>query len=124
MIRTLLRSAWAAAALAAAALSGCNSDEEILGRPAPEIILSTPSGVYTVKTGRELLIAPEYRNAEEAVYVWLLDGEPCGDGPAYRFVGEEEGSRYLDLRVTTPGGTAAEQLRIDVEALTVSLPHR
>ncbi len=54
----------------------------------------------------------------EAVYVWLLDGEPCGDGPAYRFVGEEEGSRYLDLRVTTPGGTAAEQLRIDVEALT------
>ena len=57
MIRTLLRSAWAAAALAAAALSGCNSDEEILGRPAPEIILSNPSGVYTVKTGRELLIA-------------------------------------------------------------------
>lgn len=125
MIRTLLRSAWAAAALAAAALSGCNSDEEILGRPAPEIILSNPSGVYTVKTGRELLIAPEYRNAEEAVYVWLLDGEPCGDGPAYRFVGEEEGSRYLDLRVTTPGGTAAEQLRIDVEALTppyITLP--
>ena len=84
MIRTLLRSAWAAAALAVAALSGCNSDEEILGRPAPEIILSNPSGVYAVKTGRELLIAPEYRNAEEAVYVWLLDGEPCGDGPAYR----------------------------------------
>lgn len=47
-------------ALAALLTTACNKDEVILDDRdhAPVITLDSESGVYTVKTGRELTIAP------------------------------------------------------------------
>lgn len=111
--------------LAIATFAGCNTDEEIAAGPLPEILLDNATGVYTVKAGRELRIAPAYRHAEGAAYRWTLDGKVCSEEAAYTFRSEATGSYDLDLRITTAAGTDQEQLRIDVATLTppyITLP--
>lgn len=113
------------AACAVATFTGCNTDKEIVAGPPPEIVLDNATGIYTVKAGRELRIAPDYRHAEGAAYRWTLDGKLCSEEAAYTFRSETAGSYDLDLRVTTPTGYDEEQLRIDVAVLTppyITLP--
>ena len=66
-------------AAAAVLLSGCNRSEVITTDPAPVIALDNPSGVYTVKVGREVTIAPTVNHADGALYTWLVDGAEAGD---------------------------------------------
>ena len=47
----------------------CNKDDVITGEEvtpgnAPEIIIDSETGVYTVKKGREITIAPLFRNLD------------------------------------------------------------
>ena len=63
-------------ALAALLTTACNKDEVILDDRdhAPVITLDSESGVYTVKTGRELTIAPTVEYAEAPILRRTISG--------------------------------------------------
>ena len=90
-------------ALAALLTTACNKDEVILDDRdhAPVITLDSESGVYTVKTGRELTIAPTVEYAEGATYSWIVDGKLAGSEPTYTAVFTELGEVYITFRVET-----------------------
>ena len=93
-------------ALAALLTTACNKDEVILDDRdhAPVITLDSESGVYTVKTGRELTIAPTVEYAEGATYSWIVDGKLAGSEPTYTAVFTELGEVYITFRVETAAG--------------------
>ena len=64
---------------------------------APNIILDSETGIYTIKSGRELVIAPEYESAEEAEFKWTLSGEVIGSSPSLHFIREEAGQYFITL---------------------------
>lgn len=108
-------------------MTSCNKDEVIeqtVTEP-PEIELDSPTGVYTVKTGSTLTIAPTYRHADGATYHWELDGATVGTSPAYTATWTETGAFYLTLTVSNDAGSDSEELRVDVvdtAAPVISLP--
>ena len=80
------------AVLAGAVLFSCR--EEITP-PAPGIVLDSESGMYTVKAGRTITIAPTYTNAGDAEYSWTLEsGEELSDAPVLEFMREESGRDF------------------------------
>ena len=101
--------------------SSCNIDEEITTALPPEIILDSNTGIYTVKEGREIVIAPNYESAEGATYSWTMNGEVLSTSPSLSFVGEEIGEYFIVVSVTTEGGTDSEEIRVDVIALEVPM---
>lgn len=107
-------------ALAALLTTACNKDEVILDDRdhAPVITLDSESGVYTVKTGRELTIAPTVEYAEGATYSWIVDGKLAGSEPTYTAVFTELGEVYITFRVETAAGKTEAELRVDVLELT------
>ena len=107
-------------ALAALLTTACNKDEVILDDRdhAPVITLDSESGVYTVKMGRELTIAPTVEYAEGATYSWIVDGKLAGSEPTYTAVFTELGEVYITFRVETAAGKAEAELRVDVLELT------
>ena len=94
----------------------CNIDEEIASSY-PKITLDSRTGVYSVKQGREIVIAPQYESAEGAIYRWTMDGRLLGTEPSLRFMREECGEYYIRLTITTAVGSDSEELRIDVKEL-------
>ena len=110
-------------AAAGAMLSSCRED---ITPPAPDITLDSESGIYTVKSGRTITIAPTYTNAGDAEYSWTLEGgEKLSDAPVLEFMREETGRYYIVLTVSNAGGSAQAQIRIDVQDITpptISLP--
>ena len=100
-------------------LSSCIIDEPITTANPPEIRLDSETGIYTVKVGRELIIAPNYESAEEASYLWILNGDVIGTAPSLSFVREEVGEYYIVLRVTTEAGSDSEEIRVDVVDLEI-----
>ncbi len=95
-------------------LSSCNKDDEIRADMPPVIMLDSESGVYEVYAGAEITIAPEYKNAEGATFLWVEDGRVYGNGPSFSAVWDEVGQHYITLTVTTAAGSASEELRVDV----------
>lgn len=115
MIRNLC---FSTAALLLALLASCNKDDVITdGGPKPVITLDNPDGIYPVKVGKSVTIAPTVEHAEGAVYAWILDDKPAGSGPTFTFTAEQAGVYFLIFRVETPNGTAEEELRIEVNRL-------
>ena len=102
-------------------LAGCNSAGIVeLTRPAaPEIILDSRTSSYAVKRGRQVVIRPEYRYVDDASYAWSIDGRVVGREPSYTFVGDDAGEVWLQIEVTTPNGSAREEIRIDVMELAI-----
>lgn len=105
------------ALFAALIFAACNKDGEITVERAPVIELDSQTGVYTVKVGREVTIAPTVRYADNAIYSWTVDGKPAGTDPTFTATFTEEGEVYATFRVETPAGKAEEELRIDVVPL-------
>ena len=104
--------------------SSCNIDEEITTSLPPKIVLDSNSGVYTIKQGRELTIAPSYENAEGATYSWKLDGRLIGNDASLSFMREAVGEYYIVLTVTANTGSDSEEIRVDVlelETPTISI---
>ena len=99
--------------------SSCNIDEEITTSLPPKIVLDSNSGVYTVKQGRELTIAPSYENAEGATYSWKLDGRLIGNDASLSFMREAVGEYYIVLTVTANTGLDSKELRVDVVELEI-----
>ena len=97
--------------------SSCNIDEEITTSLPPKINLDSPTGIYTVKQGREVIIAPGYESAEGATYSWTMDGRLVGNEPSLTFMREECGEYFILLTVTTNYGSDSEEIRVDVMEL-------
>ena len=99
--------------------SSCNIDEEITTALPPKIVLDSETGIYTVKLGREIVIAPGYESATNATYSWVMDGEVIGTEPSLSFTGEKLGKHYISLTVTTNSGSDKENIRVDVIELEI-----
>ena len=85
----------------------------------PSIILDSPTGIYTVKVGREVVIAPTYEDAEGATYSWKVESEVIGTSPTLTFTEDEVGEYFITLTVTTESGSDTEEIRVDVVALEI-----
>ena len=114
--------------MAVTILVSCNKDDVIedeVGQK-PEIILDNETGFYSVAAGETLTIAPSYRNASGASYLWTLDdGTVIATTPELTRVWPETGTFYVTLTVSNKAGRASEDLRIDVTAPAapvISLP--
>ena len=101
--------------------SSCNIDEEITTALPPKIYLDSSSGVYTVKQGREVIIAPSYENAEGATYSWKMDGRLIGNDASLAFMHEAVGEYYILLTVTADTGSDSEEIRVDVVELEIPM---
>ena len=99
--------------------SSCNIDEEITASLPPKIYLDSDSGIYTVKQGREVIIAPSYENAEGATYSWRMDGRLIGNDASLAFMRESVGEYYILLTVTADTGSDSEEIRVDVVELEI-----
>ena len=99
--------------------SSCNIDDVITTSLPPEIILDSETGIYTVKQGREITVAPSYKNVEGGQFLWTIDGEVIGTSPSLRFMENETGEYFILLSVTAESGTAKEEIRIDVIDLEI-----
>ena len=99
--------------------SSCNIDEEITTPLPPKIYLDSDSGVYNVKQGREVIIAPSYENIEGATYSWKIDGRLIGNEASLSFMRESVGEYYILLTVTANTGSDSEEIRVDVVELEV-----
>ncbi len=108
-----------------AALGSCNRDGVIEAGAKPTITLDNPTGVYYILTGEQLVISPTYTNTEGASYLWSEDGETIATTPTLRSVWSEAGTYYLTLTVTNTGGSATEEMRVEVSepvSPAISLP--
>jgi hypothetical protein len=103
----------------AAIILSCNIDEEITASQPPNIVLDSESGIYTVKQGREITIAPTYEQADNATYRWTMDGEVIGTAPSLSFSSNELGEYYISINIVTDGGSDEEEIRIDVVELEI-----
>ncbi|MBR6630418.1 MAG: cell surface protein [Alistipes sp.] len=92
--------------------SSCNRDE-VLTADLPEIIIEG-DGIYSIKVGEELRLAPDYRNSDGATFEWRIGNDVVGTERAYVFMAEEAGEVYITITVTTDAGNDSEELRIDV----------
>lgn len=99
--------------------SSCNIDEEITTALPPKIVLDSENGIYTVKQGREVIIAPSYENVEGATYSWRMDGRLIGNDASLAFMREAVGEYYILLTVTTDTGSDSEEIRVDVVELEI-----
>ncbi len=100
-------------------ISSCNKDDIIVdnGTLKPIIILDNVSGVYNVKVGKELSISPTYRNADDALFSWTIDGKLVSNQKAFSHTWEEAGDVFITLRVDNENGYAAEELKVEVKDL-------
>lgn len=92
----------------------CNKDNTLTALPAPRIVPDSETGVYTVKVGRTLTIAPEIEHGENALYEWVIDGRVVGAEARLTRQWPETGVYYVTFRVRTKGGKAEAELRVDV----------
>ena len=88
--------------------SSCNRDE-VLTADLPEIIIEG-DGVYTVRVGDEVRLAPDYRNADGATFEWVIDDVVVCQERAYVHYAEAVGSLYVTLTVTTDAGSASKEM--------------
>ena len=101
--------------------SSCNIDDVITTSLPPKILLDSETGIYTVKEGREIIIAPNYDLSEGAANSWTMHGEVLSTSPSLRFLPEEIGSYFITIAVTTDAGSDEEEIRVDVIALEIPI---
>lgn len=105
--------------------ASCNRNETIEAGKLPEIILDNAFGVYQVKAGAELTIAPKYNNAEKATFSWTSGGATLATTPTLTKRWNDAGRFYITLTVTTKSGSASEEILVQVSELAppvISLP--
>lgn len=100
-------------------LYSCNKDEMIATKNlAPVIELDSERSVYTIKSGRQLTITPVYKNVDNAIYIWTIDGKLYSRSPDLFFQSDELGIHYANIRVDTEYGTDQEEMKIEIVELT------
>lgn len=111
--------------------AACNKDDLITEevKQPPVIELDSDTGIYTIKVGRQLTIAPTYKFADDALYAWTSDGKLISSEPTLHYAWEQVQELYLKLRVDTPDGYAEEELKVDVlelapPAISLAIPSK
>ena len=104
-----------------AVASSCNIDNVITTSLPPKIRLDSETGIYTVKEGREIVIAPNYESVEGATYSWTMKGKVISTSPSLHFVQDEVGEYFVTIAVANDAGTDEEEIRVDVMALEVPI---
>ena len=99
--------------------SSCNIDEDITTILPPKITLDSENGIYTVKTGREITIAPSYESVQGATYCWTMNGEVLATTPSLTFMRETIGEYFITISVRNDGGITEEEIRVDVVDLEI-----
>ena len=100
-------------------LIACNKDDLVIdeSNQKPVIELDNETGIYTVKKGQNLTIAPTYKYAEDALFAWTIDGKLISSDPTLTYSWPESGEKYLTLRVDNKNGYAQEELKVEVVEL-------
>lgn len=106
--------------LALIALS-CNKDGVIVAEGGvPEITLDSTTGIYTVRVGEELTIAPTYKNVDDSTaYSWAIDGVVVSVADSYTFTPQAAGEIFISLEVANFYGVTSEEIRVDVTQLQI-----
>lgn len=96
--------------------SSCNKDEQVeIDQPmTPQITLDSETGIYTVKVGRELTIAPTVQYAENALFSWTANGKLLSTEPTLTYVWNEAAEVYVLFTVQNENGKAEEELKVEV----------
>lgn len=109
-------------------LWSCNTDNDITApdRKPISVTFDNLSGVYELKTGKQLSITPAVENAVNPRYKWTNDeGKTVATSLTLTFSSETEGVFYFTFHVDADNGSASEEVRIDVLSQiipTVTLP--
>ncbi|MDE5744882.1 MAG: PKD domain-containing protein [Paramuribaculum sp.] len=107
-------------------LFSCTKDDIIEVKASPEIEIDSETGVYTTKVGRELKIAPVYKNCgDDAIYQWKIDSKTIATTPVLTYTWDVTGKYYVTVAVSTNDGHASEELLVEVVDLAkpvISLP--
>lgn len=101
--------------------SSCNIDEEITTSLPPKIILDSETGIYTTKTGREIVISPSFESSDDATYSWIMEGRLLGTAPTLTFMRDIVGEYYIVLTVKTDAGSASEEILVEVLDLDIPI---
>lgn len=99
--------------------SSCNIDEELTTMLPPKIVLDSETGIYTVKQGREIVIAPVYEQAEGATYCWTMNDRVIATTPSLSFKSDTLGEYFITVAIRTEGGSDEEEIKVDVVDLEV-----
>ncbi len=92
----------------------CNIDDDIEALPKPQIVFDSSDGIYTVKIGHELTLAPQIVNGDGAEIAWSIDGEVVCREPSFTRVWTVPGRFYVSVVVSAAGGTARDEIAVDV----------
>jgi len=87
---------------------------------APEIILGNETSTFLVKAGKTIVIKPQYKNAENAVFSWKQDGKIIGRDDSLVFCSSELKDFFINLDVSNEVGTSNKEIKISV--LKLMLP--
>lgn len=94
-------------------LAGCNSDKKFT-IVKPSITLDNDQGVYTVKLGNELIIAPDFTDLGNGSVTWIMDGSTIAEGLVFKQVWTQLGTFYITIKATNEAGSAIEEIRVEV----------
>lgn len=96
--------------------TSCNKDDVIEDPTGkiPIIALDNDNGIYSVKVGHELTITPEVRNADGAIFTWLINGKLVSASQTLTIIFDIPQELYAIFRVETLNGTAEEEIKIEV----------
>ncbi len=97
-------------------LFSCNKDdviEDSTGKK-PVITLDSETGIYSVKTGRDITIKPTVENNSGAIYSWIIDSKLVSTSPELTISFDKPQEVFVIFRVETLIGTAQEELKIEV----------
>lgn len=100
-------------------LNGCNGGRELYTLPAPEIRFEDQDGIYTLKVGNTLTLAPQVRYAQDAAFAWLMGGNTVSTRTVYVFNADQTGTYYLTFKVIRQDITVSREIRIEVEGNAV-----
>ena len=73
-------------------ITSCNKNDVITEeiKQAPIIELDSETGIYTIKVGRELTIAPTSKYANNALYAWTVDGKLLSSESILKYTWNQE----------------------------------
>lgn len=97
------------------ALTSCNKDDNLYDNNGlPSVEFDSETGIYTVKQGRSITITPEYKNVNNAVFAWTIDGRLVSTSQSLTFSSDEIGDYFVTLRVDTEVGSVKDEIKIEV----------
>lgn len=95
-------------------LTAC-SDDEIAS---PEIELTEPNGGYTIDKMQWLRIQPEIKNANEATFLWTLEGNEISNTADLLYVFGQAGTYNITLNAKNAGGEISKTFVVTVNEKT------